>query len=138
MPASGGQSSRAAPSSAARPHRANARPYRILDVAQPHNTNNLDGALLFALRILGGDMTTWLRLRQAGSTDAELAQAIDGYFPVFLGYHTARQKGFYIGRGPEPFFIWGSESGTGGRLVGPALLKKVRAVLCLPERPQKS
>ena len=71
-------------------------------------------------------------MQRGGATDAEIETAISAYFPMQLGYHTDRQKGFYIGRRPEPFFVWGNVATAG--LAGAALVKKVRAVLCLPDR----
>ena len=109
------------------------RSCRIVDLSQPYNTNSREGALLFALRIFSDASATWERLQQAGASDFELQTAIESYFPVLLGFHAQRQKGFYIGRLPEPFFLWGNPEGTGGYLAGPALLKKVRDVLCLPD-----
>jgi len=117
--------------------RASARAHRIVDLSQPHNTNTQEGALLFALQILSGAQTTWEYLRQVGASDAEIEDAVERYFPVLLGFHAERQKGFYIGRRPEPFFLWGNASAAGGCLVGAALLRKVRSVLCLPDRTPK-
>jgi hypothetical protein len=105
-----------------------------VDLAQPHNTNTQDGALLFALQILSDAQAPWERFRHAGATDAELEKAVESYFPVLLGFHAERQKGFYIGRRPEPFFVWGNTAAAGGCLTGGALLKRIRAVLCLSTR----
>jgi hypothetical protein len=117
--------------------RAPVRAHRIVDLSQPHNTNTQEGALLFALQILSGAEATWEHLRELRPSDAELEEAMDRYFPVLLGFHAERQKGFYMGRKPEPFFLWGNESTAGGYLTGAALLKKVRAVLRLADRTKK-
>ena len=122
---------------AATPSRLPAKVHRIVDLSQPHNTNTQDGALLFALHILSGAHATWEHLKHVGPSDDELARAVETYFPSCLGFHAERQKGFYIGRRPEPFFVWGNAATAGRYLAGPALLKRVRAVLCLPDRTEE-
>ena len=110
---------------------------RILDLSQPHNTNTQEGALRFALQIFSGSEAAWEQLRCVGPSDAELAKALDSYFPTLLGFRGERQRGFTIGRMPEPYFVWGDEPSSRNFLAGPALLKKVRAVLCLSDRTQQ-
>ena len=92
---------------------------------------------MFALHILAGAQATWEKFQRDGATEAEMETAIRSYFPAHLGFHTERQKGFYIGKNPEPFFLWGNVGAAGTLLAGAALCKKVRAVLCVPERPGK-
>jgi hypothetical protein len=102
--------------------------------ASPADRDNMDGGLHRALHSFQGAADRWWKLKQAGATDAQLREAIGKEFGIAGGGSEPGKRPHWYAGGKNPRFWWNNIGGTGKpTLAGAALVKRVRAILEIPQ-----